>query len=122
MAVILIIMIACWLMCDIILRKNSVMSHFNSVHCGVEILSMSKRIMNRIFDVSCDCGVKVYFQDTDSIHLHYGDVDGIVKRHKQKYNQDLVGDGLGNFHVDLPPLGENGEVFDIENYFLCKKT
>ena len=51
------------------------MSHFNYVHCGVEILSMSKRIMDKVFDVSNECGVKIYYQDTDSIHLNYDDVD-----------------------------------------------
>ena len=75
------------------------MSHFKYVHCGIEILSMSKRIMNKVFDVSNDCGVKVYYQATDSIHLNYDDVGKIVKIYKQTYNQDLAGDRLGNFHV-----------------------
>ena len=55
------------------------MSHFDYVHCGVEILSMSKRIMNKVVDVSNDCGVKLYYQDTYSIHLNHVDVDKIVK-------------------------------------------
>ena len=55
------------------------MSHFNYVPCGVEILPMSKRIMNKVFDISNDCGVKIYYQDTDSFHLNYDDVDKIVK-------------------------------------------
>ena len=63
---------------------KSVMSHFNYVHCGVEILSVSKRIMIRVFDASYDCGVKIYYQDTDSIQLNYDDVDTNVKRYKQK--------------------------------------
>ena len=53
------------------------MSRFNCVHCGIEIVSMSKRIVNKVFDVSYDCGVKIYYQDTDSIHLKYDDVDKI---------------------------------------------
>ena len=79
----------------------SVMSHFNYVHCGVELLSMSKRIMNKVFDVSNDCGVKTYYQYTDSIHLNYDDVGKNVKIYKQQYNQGLIGDGLGNIHVDF---------------------
>ena len=55
------------------------MSHFNYVHCGVEILAMSKRIMNKVFDVSNGCGVKIYYQDTYSIHLNYDDVDKTVE-------------------------------------------
>ena len=52
-------------------KVKPVMSHCNYVHAGVEILSMPKRIMNKVFDVSYDCGVKIYYQDTDSIHLNY---------------------------------------------------
>ena len=59
------------------------MSHYNYVHAGVEILSMSKRIMNKVFDASYDCGVKTYYQDTDSIHLNYYDVDTIVNRYRE---------------------------------------
>ena len=33
-------------------KVQPVMSQFNYVHCGVEIISMSKQIMNKVFDVS----------------------------------------------------------------------
>ena len=55
------------------------MFHYSYVHAGVEILSMSKRIMNKVFSCYYDCGVKIYYQYTDSIHLNYDDVDTIVK-------------------------------------------
>ena len=29
-------------------KVKSILSHYNYVHCGVEILSMSKRIMNKV--------------------------------------------------------------------------
>ena len=35
------------------------MSHFDYVHAGVELLSMSKRIMTKVFEVAVDCGVKI---------------------------------------------------------------
>ena len=54
------------------------MSHFNYVHCGVEILSMSKRVMNKVFGCANDCSMGVYYQDTDSIHLNCDDVDKVV--------------------------------------------
>ena len=60
------------------------MSQYNYVHAGVETLSMSKRIMNKVFEVSNNCGVKVYHQDTDSIHLNYEDVDKIVNHYREK--------------------------------------
>ena len=67
---------------DIILKQvKSVMSHFNYVHCGVDILSMSKRIMNKVFDVSNDCGVNIFYQDKHSTHLNYDDVDKTVEKY-----------------------------------------
>ena len=59
------------------------MYHFNYVHCGVETPPMPKRIMNKAFAVSNDCGVKIYYQYTDRIHLNYDNVDEIVKSYKQ---------------------------------------
>ena len=56
------------------------MSHFDYVHCGVETLSMPKGIMNNVFDVSNDCGVKIYSQDAGSIRLNYDGVDKFVKK------------------------------------------
>ena len=76
-------------------KVKSVMSHFNYVHCGVEILPMSKRIMNKVFNCADDLNIKMYYQDTDSIHMNYDDVDKLCKYYKQKYNQELVGNGLG---------------------------
>ena len=69
-------------MCDIILKDNiSYVSFY--VHCGVEILSVSKGVMNKVCSCCDDCSIKVYFRDTDSIHLNYDDVDEIVERCKQ---------------------------------------
>ena len=92
-------------------RVKSVMEHFNYVQCGVEILSMSKRIMNKVFDASNDCGVKIYYQDTDSIHINYDDVNKVVDRYKEKYNVELVGEELGNFHVDFDMKGATTEIY-----------
>ena len=65
-----------------ITKVKSILWHVNYVHCGVEILSMSKRIMNKVFDASLDSGVNIYCQDTDNIHLNYDDVDKVVKNYK----------------------------------------
>ena len=55
------------------------MPHLNYVHCGVDILSMSKRIMNKVFSCPDDCSIKMYYQDTDSIHLNCYDVGNTVE-------------------------------------------
>ena len=107
----------------IISNKSSILPHCNYIRCGVEILSTPKRIMNKIFSCADDCGVKIYYQDTGSIHLNYEGVHKAVKRYKEKYGLELVGEDLGNFHVDFPDLQKGcGEVYAIERFFLDKKS
>ena len=56
-------------------KVKPILSHFNYVHCGVEILNMSKRIMNKVLSCAGDCDIKIYYQVTGSIHLNYGGAD-----------------------------------------------
>ena len=39
---------------------------------------------------------------------------------KQTHHQDLVGDGLGNFHVDFSMDGAVTEIYGVESLFLGK--
>ena len=78
--------------------------------------------MGKVFSCADDLNIKVYYQDTDSIHLNYEDVDKIVERCKDKYDLNLVGEDLGNFHVDFDLYGATSETYAIESLFLGKKT
>ena len=93
---------------------------------------MSKRIMNKVFSCADDCDIKIYYQDTDSIHLNYDDVDKIEKkyiyiyiereRYKERHGSELVGEELGNLHIDFSMDNANTEIYAIESLFLGKKT
>ena len=37
--------------------------------------------MNKVSDISNDCGVKTYYQGTGSIHLNFYDVDKQMFKH-----------------------------------------
>ena len=67
-------------------KVKSFLLHYNYVHYGVEILHMSNTIMDCVFDSANHCGVKIYYQDTYSIHLKYDDVDKDVKYIKTTMN------------------------------------
>ena len=77
--------------------------------------------MNKVCSCADDLNIKIYYQDTDSIHLNYDDVDKIVKRYKDNYHLNLVGEDLGNFHVDFDMYGATSEIYAIESLFLGKK-
>ena len=66
-------------------QVKSTLSHYNYVHCGVGILSMSKNIMDCVFDCGNDCNINIYYQYTYSTHLNYDDVDTDVNIYKYKY-------------------------------------
>ena len=110
-------------MISFILKKvESILSHFNYVHCGVGILNMSKRIMSKVFSCADDCDVKMYYQDTGSIHSNYEYVDKTENGYKEKCGSESIGEELGNFHIDFSMDKANTEIYAIGSLFLGKKT
>ncbi|MDY6057938.1 MAG: DNA polymerase, partial [Candidatus Onthovivens sp.] len=88
--------------------------HKSFNHVGVQILSMSKRIVNEVICTAQDLGFKVYYQDTDSIHIDYANIPKLSEEFKRKYNRDLIGKGLGQFHSDFAPCKvKNGSKPDV---------
>jgi hypothetical protein len=94
--------------------------HYNSCHIGVEILSMSKRIMNEVMCLAEDNDIFMYYQDTDSIHLNYEDVAKLETLFKSKYNRELTGKMLGQLHIDFEMEGCKN-IYSRNAYFLGKK-
>ena len=96
--------------------------HFNFSLLGIQVLSMSKRIMNEVMCLAFDLGCHIYYQDTDSMHIEVDDLPKLVEAFKNKYNRDLIGSNLGQFHSDLPTINNHDEMPKaIESYFLMKK-
>lgn len=75
--------------------------HFNYCTAGVEILSMSKRIMNEVMCLADDFNIPIYYQDTDSMHIDEVNIKPLSKLYKNKYDRDLIGKMTGQFHSDF---------------------
>jgi len=96
--------------------------HFSRPHVGSEILSYSKRIMNEVMTIAQDNNIKIYYQDTDSMHIQENGVDKLVKLFKKEYGRELNGDYLGQFHTDFSaPCDKGSDISSVESYFLGKK-
>lgn len=106
----------------VVREHKSIVDHFNVPHIASNILSMSKRIMNRVMCLAEDEGIKIYYQDTDSMHLHDAAIGHLSKKFKEKYGKDLIGKGLGQFHTDfeVPDSGAKN-IRAVESIFLGKK-
>ena len=85
---------------------------------GVQILSMSKRIMNEVMCTAEDIGIKIYYQDTDSMHIQKNKIDDLATEYKKRYGRELIGKNLGQFHNDFDEV-ENGYAY--KSIFVGKK-
>ena len=99
-----------------------IVRHFNFCPLGVTILSMSKRIMNEVFCTAEDFDIKINYQDTDSAHLKKKDLPILAKLYKAKYNRELIGKNLGQFHSDFAEIDKGHESSAIKSIFCGKKT
>jgi hypothetical protein len=108
-------------------EKNHIVKSFkpdNSV-CrniiGAMILSMSKRIMNEVFNICDDNNFNVYYTDTDSMHIDKVDIPKISEIYKTKYNKDLIGNMPEQFHSDFKLLGSDDKYIDPDKV-ISKKS
>jgi len=104
---------------------------YNRGHIGCIILSMSKRIMNEVFNVANDNDIIIYYTDTDSMHCKRADVKKLQDKYRDVYNKELDGENLEQFHSDFELKGsyineddssQNAEVYAIKSIFLGKKS
>jgi hypothetical protein len=99
-----------------VVMYKSISDHYNIPQVGVSILSMSKRIMNEVMCLAQDLGIKIYYQDTDSMHLITGDIEKLEKAYNDINKRLLIGKKFGQFHTDFN-LSDNFYTFNnIEEY------
>lgn len=98
---------------------------YNRAIVGINILSMSKRIMNEVMGLASDLKIDIFYQDTDSMHMLDKDIKTLGDEFKKVYNRELIGDRkMGQFHSDFS-LKVKGvkckNVIALRSYFLGKK-
>ena len=101
--------------------EKGIENHFNNAHCGVEVLAMSKRIMNEVMCLAHDQGLEIYYQDTDSMHIKECDIDRLAKQYEKVYNRELIGKNMGQFHSDFDSDVIKKNICAVESIFLGKK-
>ena len=101
---------------------STMTDHFNRCHVGVEILSMSKRIMNEVICLAEDNDLNIYYQDTDSIHIEDKDIKLLEQLFKKQYDRDLIGNDMGQFHSDFELKGADKNIVATDSVFLGKKS
>jgi len=98
-------------------------SFFNNTLFGVQVLSMSKRIMNEVMCLAEDLNLNIYYQDTDSMHIELDHLEILEREFESKFGRNLRGSDMGQFHPDFEPVVKGGKVpVSIESFFIGKKT
>jgi hypothetical protein len=101
---------------------HSVDTSYNMAHIGGLVLSWSKRIMNEVMNTANDNGIKIYYQDTDSMHIETDQVKQLENLYFEEYGKILNGKNMCNFHSDFDLKGAVKEVYSIKSIFLGKKS
>ena len=80
-------------------------SQFNNAIFGVSVLSMSKRIMNEVMCLAEDLKIKIYYQDTDSMHIEHDKLELLANEFRKIHGRELIGENkIGCFHNDFDEL------------------
>ena len=85
---------------------------------GVQILSMSKRIMNEVMCTAEDLGIQIYYQDTDSMHIQKNKINDLANEYFKRFNRELIGKNLGQFHNDFDEVADG---YSYKSVFVGKK-
>ena len=104
-------------------KLKPINDHFNFCLFGVNILSMSKRIMNEVMCLAEDNDIPIFYQDTDSMHLYEKDVKRLAELFKAEHGRELIGKNLGQFHSDFATIAKGGKMpVAVKSLFCGKKS
>lgn len=106
--------------CFIVKLFKPINNHYNNCQVGTEILSYSKRLMNRVMTLAEDMGFNIYYQDTDSMHIESDKIEMLAAEFAKRYGKELIGKQMGQFHTDFD-LGKCKNIIADESLFLGKK-
>ena len=65
--------------------------------------------MNEVMCLAEDNGIKVFYQDTDSMMLYDKNVGALGNLFKEEYGRELIGEAMGQFHTDFEVYDEFGK-------------
>ncbi|CAK4090897.1 unnamed protein product [Aphanomyces euteiches] len=78
--------------------------------------------MNEVMCLAEDINARIWYQDTDSMHIDRDAISKLAEAFRAKYGRELIGNQMGQFHIDFDLKGSEGEVYSKESIFLGKKN
>jgi hypothetical protein len=104
--------------------RKTTNNHYGLNLFGIHVLSMSKRIMNKVFSCCEDIGGSAipYYRDTDSLHISVDVLPEVAQLFKTRCGRDLIGSKLGQFHSDFTSNDGRSDIkYAKRSIFIAKK-
>jgi hypothetical protein len=104
-------------------KRAQVDMSFNSCLFGTIVVSMARRIMNRVMWSMEHTQTYCLYTDTDSLMFDAGKLDDITVHYEAEFKSKLVGTQLGQFHSDFEsiPGCADSTVRSAKLYLVAKK-
>ena len=67
--------------------------------------------MNEVMWLAEALDVKIFYQDTDSMHINYDEVEILTKGFKAKSGRDLVGKKMRRFYIGFEMDGAVDDIY-----------
>ena len=88
-----------------VVANKAINRHFNQQHVAAMILETSKHLMRKVLllqqRIESPLAQQIFYTDTDSIHISQPAWRELELIYKSKYNEQLAGKALGQFHSDF---------------------
>lgn len=107
-----------------IAKKKGISDHYSMPHCGCEVLSVSKRIINEVMCLAEENDILITYTDTDSMHIDDSKIDLLAAKFEEKYDRKLIGSRMNQFHCDFDFSCDKGAPLpvSVEAFFVGKKS
>ena len=75
--------------------------------------------MNEVMCTAEDLDIKIFYQDTDSMHIEKAKLNDLALEFKQRFDRELIGKNLGQFHNDFDEVADGYAYKSIFNGKKC---
>ena len=78
--------------------------------------------MNEVMTIAVDNQLNIWYQDTDSMHIDYEQVETLATLFQEHFNGEWIGKHMGQFHIDFVMDGAVDAIHSIEAYCIVKQV
>ena len=75
--------------------------------------------MNEVMYTAEDLDIKIYYQDTDSMHIERSRLNDLATEFRRRFDRELIGKDMGQFHNDFDEFADSWAYQSLFNGKKC---